>query len=231
MKYYVVLKGRQTGIFTSRDECKRQVDGFLWAVYKSFTTQQAAEFAWKAQNFWQKWQSTRDYLRTVMGDEFDIAICTDAACSSNPGPIEYRGVCVSTGDELFFYGPYLGGSVNIAEFLAIVEGMRYLLCHSGLDPKYDCWEYKMLNRVQHDNRKDITRQYILYSDSKIAISRIQKGTINTQILPNSNNKELFTKIREAEQWLLDHPQRSQFVILKKRPTSQRGQIPADFGRK
>jgi len=41
-----------------------------------------------------------------MGPEFDTAICTDAACPSNPGPIEYRGIHISTGDELFFYGPY-----------------------------------------------------------------------------------------------------------------------------
>ena len=77
----------------------------------------------------------------------------------------------------------------------------------------------------------MTKQYILYSDSKIAISRVQKGIINTQILPNSNNKELFTKIQEAEGRLHNHPTRSQSIILKKRPTSQRGQIPADFGRK
>ena len=219
MKYYVVLKGRQTGIFTSRDECKRQVDGFFWAIYKSFSTQQAAEFAWKAQNFWQKWQSTADYLRTVMGPEFDTAICTDAACPSNPGPVEYRGVRISTGDELFFYGPYQWWSVNIAEFLAIVEGIKII----------ENWELK----IKNDDGLSFPLQwpYTLYSDSKIALSRVKKWKINTQITKNSTNALLFEKVEQAEEWLHRNKQRSEFVILKKRPTSQRGQIPADFGRK
>lgn len=36
-KYYAVKKGRNTGIFTSWDECKKQVMGFSGAIYKSFT--------------------------------------------------------------------------------------------------------------------------------------------------------------------------------------------------
>lgn len=219
MKYYVVLKGRQTGIFTSRDECKRQVDGFLSAIYKSFSTQQAAEFAWKAQNFWQKWQSTHDYLRTVMGPEFDTAICTDAACPSNPGPVEYRGVRISTGDELFFYGPYQWWSVNIAEFLAIVEGIKII----------ENWELKIRN--DGGLYPSLQWPYPLYSDSKIALSRVKKWKINTQIIKNSTNALLFEKVEQAEEWLHHNKQRSELVILKKRPTSQRGQIPADFGRK
>lgn len=55
--------------------------------------------------------------------------------------------------------------------------------------------------------------------------------MNTKIIPNQSNRELFEKIYEAEQWLSQHTERSQCVVLKKRPTSQRGQIPADFGRK
>lgn len=36
MKFYAVKNGRKTGIFTSWDECKEQVHGFLDAEYKSF---------------------------------------------------------------------------------------------------------------------------------------------------------------------------------------------------
>lgn len=35
-KYYVVLKGKKTGIFNSWNECKKNVLGFSGAVYKSF---------------------------------------------------------------------------------------------------------------------------------------------------------------------------------------------------
>ena len=36
MKFYAVKNGRKIGIFTSWDECKEQVNGFLDADYKSF---------------------------------------------------------------------------------------------------------------------------------------------------------------------------------------------------
>lgn len=36
-KYYAVKRGRKAGIYTSWEECKKQVDGFSGAVYKSFT--------------------------------------------------------------------------------------------------------------------------------------------------------------------------------------------------
>lgn len=42
-KFYAVREGRKTGIFTSWDECKAQVDGHPGAVYKSFKTRAEAE--------------------------------------------------------------------------------------------------------------------------------------------------------------------------------------------
>lgn len=43
MKYYAVRTGRKTGIFTSWDECKKQVSGYSGAEYKSFATKKEAE--------------------------------------------------------------------------------------------------------------------------------------------------------------------------------------------
>ena len=42
-KYYAVKQGRETGIFTSWDVCKAQVQGYSGAVYKSFTTMEEAQ--------------------------------------------------------------------------------------------------------------------------------------------------------------------------------------------
>lgn len=36
-KYYAVRKGRNTGIFNTWEECKKQINGFKCAEYKSFT--------------------------------------------------------------------------------------------------------------------------------------------------------------------------------------------------
>lgn len=48
-KYYAVRAGRQTGLFTSWEDCKAQVQGYSGAVYKSFTSlQEAQQYLWGA---------------------------------------------------------------------------------------------------------------------------------------------------------------------------------------
>lgn len=42
-KYYAVIKGHKPGIYTSWDECKKQVEKFSGAVYKSFTSLEDAK--------------------------------------------------------------------------------------------------------------------------------------------------------------------------------------------
>ena len=44
-KYYVVWQGRERGIFTDWNSCKKQVDKFTGAKYKSFPTKEEAEAA------------------------------------------------------------------------------------------------------------------------------------------------------------------------------------------
>lgn len=41
-KYYAVKKGRKNGVYTTWAECKKQVDGFSGAIYKSFPDYDAA---------------------------------------------------------------------------------------------------------------------------------------------------------------------------------------------
>ena len=45
MKYYAVYKGKSVipKIYTSWDECKKDVIGFKGAIYKSFTTEKEAK--------------------------------------------------------------------------------------------------------------------------------------------------------------------------------------------
>ncbi len=42
-KFYVVWKGRETGVFSSWDDCKAQTNGFDGAVFKSFESKEQAE--------------------------------------------------------------------------------------------------------------------------------------------------------------------------------------------
>ena len=46
-KYYVIWKGKETGVFTSWDRVKKLVQGFEGAQYKSFTEKKEADIAFK----------------------------------------------------------------------------------------------------------------------------------------------------------------------------------------
>jgi ribonuclease HI len=47
-KYYVVWKGRKTGIFTTWAECEKQVKGFVGAQFKAFGSEAEADAAYLA---------------------------------------------------------------------------------------------------------------------------------------------------------------------------------------
>lgn len=130
------------------------------------------------------------------------AIAVDAACSGNPGPMEYRGVLVRTGEVLFHVGPLQGGTNNIGEFLAIVHGMAMQEKQGTLLP--------------------------LYSDSVNAQKWVRTGICKTQLTETPENARIFDMIRRAETWLRTHRYR---VNVYKWETKLWGEIPADFGRK
>src|SRR5699024_10215414 len=139
-KYYVVWKGRQPGIYYSWNECKVQTDGFAGARFKSFPSLAEAERAYNEdptsnnnyrdnkRNLNRSQKSSKMYIRE--------SVSVDAACSGNPGPMEYRGVDTETGDELFHHGPVPNGTNNIGEFLAIVHALAMLQKENSKLPIY-----------------------------------------------------------------------------------------------
>ena len=53
------------------------------------------------------------------------AIAVDAACSGNPGMMEYRGVDLATGEVVFHYGPIYGTNVSyMVIVLQLVHGCQ-----------------------------------------------------------------------------------------------------------
>ena len=72
------------------------------------------------------------------------AWAVDAGCSGNPGPMEYQGIDLQTGAQVFHFGP-VKGTNNIGEFLAIVHALalcwkpRSCPCRYCLDgSRYGC---------------------------------------------------------------------------------------------
>lgn len=204
-KYYVVWRGIRPGIYTTWDECKKQVEGFEKAQYMSFGSREEAESA-----FDQSYESIRGRkgkknLQELKTEKKPIlnSLSVDAACKGNPGTLEFRGVYTDTGTELFERGPYEDGTVNIGEFLAIVLAMAWLKKNKLSMP--------------------------IYSDSRTAISWIKKKQVNTKLQWNKKNEPLRKAVISAQKWLRKNGT-GDLVILKWE-TGLWGEIPADYGRK
>lgn len=198
-KYYVVWSGRKPGIYLSWDECKQQVMGFKGAKYKAFPSEIEAKQAFQtgvrenSNSAPSKTQST-DYIKN--------SISVDAACSGNPGDMEYKGVYTESSEEIFHFGPIANGTNNIGEFLAIVHALA----------------------LSKDKNLDLP----IYSDSMTALSWVRKKKANTTIEQNESTKKLWDLIIRAEEWLKNNTYPNK---LLKWETKQWGESKADFGRK
>ncbi len=213
-KYYVVWEGVEIGIFSSWDECKKNIQAYPQAKYKSYKTQEEAEVAF-AQGYYnaikeakkEKELSSKTNGITPKGmQQAQLpALCVDAACSGNPGTMEYRGVWVNedgSNYEVFRQGPYANGTNNIGEFLALVHGLAFL-------DKEQCPVH-------------------IYSDSRTAMSWVRKKMCRTKLAQDSRNAKLFEIIQRAELWLKNNTIHRDIL---KWDTEEWGEIPADFGRK
>ncbi|APY10886.1 ribonuclease H [Seonamhaeicola sp. S2-3] len=207
-KYYTVWKGHKTGVFESWDDCKAQINNFDGAIYKSFSTLDAAKKALEEnyKNYIGKSSKFKSELSDAqlkkIGQPNYNSISVDAAVSGNPGKMEYRGVDTKTKKQLFIQGPFEEGTNNIGEFLAIVHGLAFLKKHKS-------------NRI-------------IYTDSRTAISWIKKKKCNTKLERTDKNKMLFELVDRAENWLKTNTYKT---IIVKWETKAWGEIPADFGRK
>src|SRR6185503_1789828 len=126
--YYVVWHGHHPGIYTSWEKCLVQVKNFPNALYKSFSSMEEAKEAYSSgpdlKKSFAPGKNQPPKIRT--SDFVSESISVDAACSGNPGKMEYRGVWTTDKTELFHFGPIENGTNNIGEFLAIVHALALL---------------------------------------------------------------------------------------------------------
>jgi len=204
-KYYVVWKGKETGIFDSWDKCKKQIQGFTGAQYKSFKTKEAAERAFQkapkdfiGKEAFHSELSPQELAR--LGKPILESVSVDAAY--NGKEMEYKGVYTKTKLELFKSGIFEDATNNIGEFLAIVHALGYLKRQKSAAP--------------------------VYSDSLTAMSWVKNRHAKTKLVATKANQSLFYLLDRAEKWLREnkYPNR-----LLKWETKAWGENPADFGRK
>ena len=205
-KWYVVWAGHTPGVYDNWDECRAQTEGFNRARYKSFTSESDARRAYEdgANEFYRKaYAGTEGSDGTTAKGPIWDSLSVDAACSGNPGPMEYRGVLTASKAEVFRVGPLEGGTNNIGEFLAIVHALA------------------LLEKMKRPH-------FPIYTDSMTAISWVRKKKCKTLLARTDKNAPVFDLIERAEQWLATHPITNP---IYKWNTIEWLEIPADFGRK
>lgn len=205
-KYYTVWKGVSPGVYDSWTDCQLQIKNYKGALYKSFSTREEAEEALNSPAHYYLYPKGGGQQKTCkekqLPENFDTnCLAVDAACSGNPGPMEYRGVYLLTGQEIFHYGPVYGTN-NIGEFLAIVHGLA-LLKKQGLN-------------------------MTIYSDSRNALNWVRQKKCKTKLERTERTEQLFQMIERAEKWLREN---TYTTPVLKWETGQWGEVPADFGRK
>lgn len=112
-----------------------------------------------------------------------ITIYTDGACSGNPGNYGYAGIIINEGGkEIPFVGGGTQGTNNIAELLAIIEGVK---------------------------RTSIGSNIIIYSDSQLCV---EQGNGNWKRNKNLNLWEKFDMLKKERtvvlKWVKGHADNS-----------------------
>lgn len=219
-RFYVVWVGRNPGVYDNWEDAKEQIENFPNARYKGFGSSAEAAQAFRASaakedtedlgNFLSRAGRDRKATPTPNTDymtipEIDLnGWAVDASCLGNPGVMEYRGVELMSGRELFRVGPFQDATNNIGEFLAIVHALALM------------WQRN--------------EWHTIYSDSISGMAWVRRCAAKTTLTRTPRNEKVFEMIGRAMVWLKSHDWRRQCNILKWQ-TEIWGEIPADFGRK
>lgn len=103
MKCYVIFSPAEyAGTYNTWKECKDIVDGCRCASYASFKTPELAKSALRAGSLTAaRAAEARDKACAWKKSIKMPCLAVDAACSGCPGPVEYRGVVLPEGFEVF----------------------------------------------------------------------------------------------------------------------------------
>jgi ribonuclease HI len=178
-KYYVVWRGRKTGVFETWADAEKQVKGLPDAQFKAYDTHALAEQALKL-----GWLRRNDTVPppAALPAEVLRGYAVDAACNGSPGTLEYQCVRIDSRKRVFHRGPFEQGTNNVGEFLAVVTALAHLMKHS-------------INAA-------------VYTDSVTALAWVRAGKCKTELRQTDANAALFERVAQAEKWLADYPKRN-----------------------
>lgn len=214
-KFYVVFEGRHPAVYEDWNDALEQVEDFPGAKFKGYNSCEEAVEAFRCflavndaplgqilvnASRLEKESATKSYADFPEIDLEGWAV--DASCLGNPGVMEYRGVELRTGREIFRVGPFPDATNNIGEFLAIVHALA----------------------LQYNEGK----WHTIYSDSATGMAWLRTRKVKTTLKRTAANERVFQLLARAVTWLSTHHYEARVL---KWQTDLWGEIPADFDRK
>lgn len=180
-KYYTVWAGLTTGVFSSWKQCQRQILGFKGARFKSFQTLTEAKAALN-RRYQDRGNNERLPIQTIfqIDDTRPItnSITVNGTCNIATGEVEIQAVHTGSKHLVFWKGPYHDGTGDMAEFIAIVETLKYLKSRKLSMP--------------------------IYSESSTAIKWITNREATTKLPRRASNRELYDFFDSCLAWLDDY---------------------------
>ncbi len=116
-KFYAVKRGYNSGIYETWNECKKQIEGYSGAVYKSFKNiMDAKEFL-------------SDENENI---DADLVAYVDGSYDENTNNFSYGMVILHEGEEVYFYEKFSDDDLctmrNVAgEIMGAMKAMKYCL--------------------------------------------------------------------------------------------------------
>lgn len=137
-------------------------------------------------------------------------IAVDASCRSGlhaqaTGVVEWRGIDLATGKEIFHSPVYPEGTISMGESMAILDGVKWAMDHGYAGP--------------------------IYSDSETAIAWCKHPATPPRMVPTEANRPLLELVRSDMGWA-ELPEVFECLQqVKKWKTREWGENPADLGYK
>lgn len=218
-KYYAVKQGRKTGVFTSWNECKRAVEGFSNAVYKSFSDYyEAYDFVFKEDK--------------ILNDkDVNVVAYIDGSYDDSKKAFSYAGIIFNKGERIEFSdvndNEELAELRNVAgELFAAMYVMKYAKANNIRDIiiYYDYAGIEMWATKKWKANLKLTQEYVIFSQEimkdvniifhkvkahsgieyneqvdKLAKMALQKFNVNNKEIEASINiNDAFSKIKGSK---------------------------------
>lgn len=168
-KFYAVRKGKNTGIFKSWDECKKQVHGFKKAEYKSFKTLKKAE----------EYLEGKKSINEIYGEDIDNEIknketllaYVDGSFSKKHNKYSYGCVILEHNNQVELYGigknEELASMRNVAgELLGSITAIKWAIKNSykKIIIHYDYTGIEYWAKGEWKTNKEGTKDYKRFID-------------------------------------------------------------------